>query len=186
MAERELPVRSFQELVEQLYNFQPVLSHYKRQYESLDLFQRDLYIEPSATANDGAALPELSEFVTKWVESPQGVHLTLLGDFGSGKTTFCEWLTYQLSTKRIASGRIPLFVRLKDFGSAISIRAVITSILVNDLHLDIDYKAFELLNKSGRFVLILDGSMNCPVCSPRVPFWRCFENLTVLLNRNRK
>ena len=85
LTERGLRVRSFQELVDQLYNFQPVLDHYKRKYESLDLFQRDLYIEPSATANDGAVVSALGKFVAEWLESPQGVHLTLLGISEAGK-----------------------------------------------------------------------------------------------------
>ena len=63
---------------------------------------------------------------------------------------------------KLPSHRIPLLLRLKDVAALPSIEAAVTNVLVNELGLEINYRAFEALNKTGRFVLLLDGFEEIP------------------------
>ena len=55
------------------------------------------------------------------------------------------------------NSRIPLFISLRDYAKAVSLRQLITDLLLNKYHVRIkDYTVFERFLESGRLILILD------------------------------
>jgi hypothetical protein len=157
---RGFHLKTLKDLLLGRYNFTPAMDRYIREYEQKEIFQHDLFVSTGASFESGEEAGEVLTYVEKWCNSPYGVQITLLGDFGSGKTTICERIAYEhAKAHKInpTSMRVPLLVSLKEIGRASSIEAVITNLLVNKLHIEISYKTFEALNKAGRFLLILDG-----------------------------
>lgn len=90
-----------------------------------------------------------------------GQHLlSVLGDYGTGKTSLCLQLTYELADRCLrdpAGTRIPIFVPLRNLDHRLGIRRLILDTLTDYGVRVADYKAFVLMSRAGRFVLILDG-----------------------------
>jgi len=177
------------ELVLNLYDFESAVDSYIKRYEKQDIFLKDLYIKMHGSLETGEEIENLEDYVLSWCDSPSGVHLTILGDFGSGKTTFCERVVY-LSAKKYKdhpdTTRVPILVKLKDIGSMDSIESVITDKLVNELGIDLKYRTFEALNKTGRFLLVLDGFDEVPHPLVEKFILRVFQELDKLVEQNSK
>lgn len=103
----------------------------------------------------------LAQFIDKWLSEPGREHLSILGDYGVGKTSFCLYLTYQLSLRYkedTVHKRIPLFVPLKGYSKTSDWEKFIIDLLKNQygIHVE-DYIVFQKFLESGRLILILDG-----------------------------
>lgn len=102
---------------------------------------------------------------SEWLSSPMQNLLVIVGEYGTGKTTFSKFLTYNLGTQYLNSDidkreanskiRIPLFLPLRNFEERID------SFIVNECNIagitDIDYPRFLKRVENGEFLLILDG-----------------------------
>lgn len=87
-------------------------------------------------------------------------HISFLGDYGTGKTTLCLQLTYDLAKAHLENPhttRIPLFVQLRDLDLRTGVRRLIMDSLAEYGVRVSDYAAFDIMMRSGRFTLILDG-----------------------------
>jgi len=137
---------------------------------------REYYVPLKARDERGSekAKPfDLFDHVQKWIDrASPAPPLMLLGEYGTGKTTFCRKLAFELAQSyreaqdRVAAGkplngprpRLPLLINLLDFVEIKKIDSLITHYL--DKHCGVDrprYELFEALNEAGFFVLILDG-----------------------------
>ena len=106
-------------------------------------------------------LETLEPYVERWLDDPDHNHLSILGDFGTGKSSFCLRLTYTLA-KRCredpVTSRIPLFISLRDYATAVNIRQLITDLLLNKYGVPIaNYSVFNRFLESRRLILIFDG-----------------------------
>jgi len=102
--------------------------------------------------------------VERWLADPEANQLTLLGDYGTGKTTFLKNLALHLArryeTEVIqggARGRVPVFVDLKDYTQALSLKQIVLDLLDNHGIRAASYAAFEYILREGQVLLILDG-----------------------------
>lgn len=104
-------------------------------------------------------------YINKWIDDPNKKHISILGEFGTGKTWFSLHYAWSLlkkyqndknnGTKR---SRLPIYIPLRDYAKAVSIEALFSDFFFRKYNSPIPgYKAFELLNKMGKFVIILDG-----------------------------
>src|SRR5262249_53565400 len=87
--------------------------------------------------------------------------LVLLGDYGTGKTTSCRRLFYDLAlvaSREGFTGRIPLYIPLQEYYYTNSSEGLITKFLSEHVSSRIaHFQAFDAMNGAGLFVLILDG-----------------------------
>ncbi|NTU50294.1 MAG: NACHT domain-containing protein [Desulfobulbaceae bacterium] len=104
---------------------------------------------------------DLERLVVGWIEDNdirQG--LALLGSYGLGKSSFARRLA-NVCAQRYARGetdRIPFLIELRHFGSHQDISGLISHELVNRHSVrNGSFETFQLLNRSGRFLIILDG-----------------------------
>ena len=114
----------------------------------------------SETSTDTKSIEMLSYF-SNWVNLKGGARICILGDYGAGKTSFCQRFAFDISKKHLEdpnNNPIPLLVPLHKYTKAINIKALITDFLVNDCRINnFRYDSFEFLLKTGRFLLLLDG-----------------------------
>lgn len=101
----------------------------------------------------------LKEYVTAFLKSKHQA-LLILGDYGSGKTSFCYTYTLELLDQFIQnrSTYFPLLVKLRGYNKAIGLGQVLTDYFVNDLGVsNFNIRAFKLLLKNINAILIFDG-----------------------------
>ena len=109
------------------------------------------------------AVPALAA-LERWLHEPAANQLTLLGDFGTGKTTLlrhlCRTLARRYEDEVVAGGargRVPLYIDLRAYTQAISLRQIVLDLLDrNGVHLP-SYAAFEHALYEGQVLLVLDG-----------------------------
>ncbi|HYR11561.1 MAG TPA: restriction endonuclease, partial [Longimicrobium sp.] len=75
-------------------------------------------------------------FFQEWLADPVSNHLTLLGDYGTGKTTLLKHLSYMLAERYQqdvfeggARARVPIYIDLRDYLHAISLKQIILDFL---------------------------------------------------------
>lgn len=107
---------------------------------------------------------DVEEFLDVWIDTPGRNHMSILGDFGTGKTWLCRHYAALLARRYLEDcehNRVPILISLRDRsrGDSVNIQELITDTLVNDygVHLPGGYKTFQFLNRHDSLVLILDG-----------------------------
>ncbi|MEU5953535.1 NACHT domain-containing protein [Streptomyces sp. NPDC047525] len=107
----------------------------------------------------------LDNYVDAWLSDPAKKHLSLLGEFGMGKSWFALHLAGRLAAgwkdakkRGVARPRIPLVVPLRDYAKQTSVSALLSEFFFHKHQIEIrNYEVFNVLNKMGRFLLIFDG-----------------------------
>lgn len=105
----------------------------------------------------------LDAYIDGWLNERGKVHLSLLGDFGTGKTWFCRhyaWRRLQRYLENPAGERLPLLVTLRDFVKTTNPKQLINDLLLQRYNLPFvgsPFEAFQELNRRGKLLLILDG-----------------------------
>ena len=148
-----------EEFIDNLADFKPYLAKLLADYQASPI--EKLFV-PLKTREevDGETQDEpipLDTFIDAWLEVPERNHLSLLGDFGTGKTWFTRRLAARLATP--ANARIPVVIALRDYSRAYDIEQVLTDALTNrfDIKLGAGFKTISRLNQEGRLLLIFDG-----------------------------
>jgi class 3 adenylate cyclase len=104
---------------------------------------------------------KLDDLVDRWMEEDNRNHLSILGDFGTGKTWFCQRYAYLRANKYLQNPteRIPVLISLRDYSKAYDVKQMITDALLNKygIRLPEGYDTFDCLNKLGKLLLIFDG-----------------------------
>lgn len=144
---------------------QPNMPPLKEYYVRLSASHVALDYQYEATPSD--AIFDLQGYVQEWIERPSPVEpLMILGEYGTGKTTFSRKLAHDLAEALLSPegseaasvdrARIPLLINLRDYSD--NIQSLVTHYL--DQYCDVDnprYRLFQQMNEAGRFVVILDG-----------------------------
>lgn len=153
------------EFIGQLADFRPYLQRLVENHEASGIPQ--LYVPLAANIELGdehapLIFKPLEFFVDSWISESGHNHLSVLGDFGSGKTWFCQHYAYLAAKRYLADpvhNRIPILITLRDYSRAYNIEQLITDALVNrfKVKLAAGYKTFARLNEAGRLLLIFDG-----------------------------
>lgn len=106
--------------------------------------------------------PYLDVYVDNWLKEDGQHQLSILGEYGTGKTWFCRH--YALNKIDIfkvdpVNNRLPLLIRLRDYTSFDSLSELITDFVENKCGIAKpgSYEVFQRLNKDGRLLLLLDG-----------------------------
>lgn len=131
-------------------------------------FYVDIGCYKQITDEEGNALskesyPSLDEFIDSWLRERGKMHISLLGDFGSGKTWFCRHYAYRQLDRYLENPiheRLPLLITLRAFAKAMTVQQLINDALIEQYKLQFVGSAFEVfqeMNRQGKLLLILDG-----------------------------
>ena len=130
---------------------------------------RDLYDESSGEKigeeRYGEAEGWIEGYIGRWLEDPCKEHISILGEFGTGKTWFAHHYAYRMMKKYaeakengLARPRLPLVVHLRDYAKALKFESLFSDFFFRKHEIPLPgYSAFEQLNRMGRLLLIFDG-----------------------------
>lgn len=104
-------------------------------------------------------------YIDRWLDDPAKEHISILGEFGMGKTWFAlhfAWVAlqrYQSAKERgVQRPRLPLVVPLRDYAKAVTVESLFSEFFFRKHKIPLPhYAAFEQLNRMGKLLLIFDG-----------------------------
>jgi uncharacterized protein YjbI with pentapeptide repeats len=134
---------------------------------------------------------DMYEYVREWLSTPNANQLTLLGDFGTGKSSFALWLTYKLAKEIVSNAnrdaRIPLFVSLRDHVGKVDVREIIVNTLANTYGIrNVNFNSFLKLLDTGRILIIFDGFDETATRADTGQSLRILRELNSLVRRKSK
>jgi len=85
--------------------------------------------------------------------------LTLLGDFGTGKSSFSLHYFIQLAKRYLQNGegRIPIFISLRNYPGKINIEDFIVREFYEKFNIELSFNIFQELALQGKFIFFVDG-----------------------------
>ncbi|NJN11595.1 MAG: NACHT domain-containing protein [Richelia sp. RM1_1_1] len=104
-------------------------------------------------------------YIDRWLDDPAKEHISILGEFGTGKTWFAlhyAWVALQrykdAQRRGVQLPRLPLVIPLRDYAKAVSVESLFSEFFFRQYEIPIPgYSAFEQLNRMGKLLLIFDG-----------------------------
>ncbi|NEQ46958.1 MAG: NACHT domain-containing protein [Leptolyngbya sp. SIOISBB] len=104
-------------------------------------------------------------YIDQWLNDPVKEHLSILGEFGTGKTSCVLHYAWQAlkrykeaKTRGLARPRLPIVIPLKDYSKAVSVESLLSEFFFRKHEVPLPgYAAFEELNRMGKLLLIFDG-----------------------------
>lgn len=143
----------------------------------------------SCTTMEGQRQASISKFVLRWLRTKAN-QMCILGDYGTGKTSFCLYLACFLAKQYLQSpnkARIPLLIELKEYAKAGGVRPMVTDLLVNECGITNGrYQSFRRMLESGRFILLLDGFDEMTARTDMQTIYDSFRDLSALNCPNGK
>jgi len=112
-----------------------------------------------------ARYDDIDKYVDQWLMDPNKGHVSVLGEFGTGKTWFTlhyAWHRLRLYREAVESGvkrpRLPLLIPLQDYVHAGTVEGLLSEFFFRKHSTRLPaYSAFEQLNRMGKLLLIFDG-----------------------------
>lgn len=159
-----IELTTYRELSTQLVDFESYLDRLIADFETSTI--ANYYVDLSATevedyegAEDDVFYRPIDHIVTKRLLNEDHNKLALLGNFGTGKSTFCRKYAHDLALlyKQDQTIRIPIVINLSDYDSKIHIQQLILNTLQFRYNINITYTICQELQRIGRFLLIFDG-----------------------------
>lgn len=142
---------TFDDLINKLINFQPYLDMLIKDYENSHL--KGHYIELNAVTGKS-----LAKEVLNLIQQENAV--IVLGDYGTGKTSLCKKLSYQLAAlvKEGAQVPLPILIQLRDYSTAVNMDSLITNLLVNNCGItNANINTFQELIRMRDTIIFFDG-----------------------------
>lgn len=104
-------------------------------------------------------------YLDRWQSDPAKKHISILGEFGTGKTWFAlhyAWERLQEYKKAKERGinrpRLPIYIPLRDYAKAVTVESLFSEFFFRKHEIPLPgYSAFEQLNKMGKLLLVFDG-----------------------------
>jgi WD40 repeat protein len=107
----------------------------------------------------------IDRYIDLWLDDPVKEHMSILGEFGTGKTWFAfhyAWMALQryrdAQERGIERPRLPLVIPLRDYTKVESIESLFSEFLFRQYEIPLpNYDAFVQINRMGKLLLIFDG-----------------------------
>ena len=128
----------------------------------------------------------LDEIFAEFLADTQRSFMALLGDFGTGKTSFSLHYFVRLAEQFLEdpNQRIPLFISLKDYPGRLDSAAFLEREFFRRFEIPLSFAVFRDLALAGRFVLFVDGFDEMASLSDQTVTLANFRELTRLTFEN--
>ncbi|NTU41812.1 MAG: NACHT domain-containing protein [Nitrospirales bacterium] len=141
-----------------IINFDRYVSSLKTLYAGTELEKN--YIEQAVLVENSDGAQPLSQYVDEWLDDPQAGFFTLLGDYGTGKTSFTKKIAHDMAVryeKDKSQFRVPVLINLNDVSKALSLENIIFNHFSRTAQMSVIPETVLYLLKEGRLLLIFDG-----------------------------
>jgi hypothetical protein len=164
------------ELIDRDVNFTPYIEWLAGEIERLGIDRDYIQLDCSKPEKDpltgkyqtpsagDAGAEQIDEYMDEWLESRQKNHISVLGEFGTGKTWFAmhyAWVGIQAylqaKTKRVKRPRLPLLITLRDYAKALNVDTVIAGFFFVNHNIRLNADVFDRLNRMGKLLILFDG-----------------------------
>jgi hypothetical protein len=132
-----------------------------RYYVDLGCHKKEIDGEGREVARDTYAV--IDNYIDDWLSERGRLHISILGEFGAGKTWFCRHYAYRQLKCYLddpIKERLPLLITLRAFTKATTAQQLINDALLEQYKLPFVGSAFDIfqeMNRRGKLLLILDG-----------------------------
>lgn len=151
---------SYSNLISSMINFSPYIKNIKSE-NIRDIILKE-YQETKMhydnTEKDGVS--KSVEFVSAWLNKRDSKWLTILGDYGVGKSWTLKRILYLLADKyedNPEKNPLPFFIPLQNFAKAFDYQNLIMRTLLRSNLSGVHYDAFQFLATQGKIVFLLDS-----------------------------
>jgi WD40 repeat protein len=165
---------TFDELLDQDADFSGYLTWLESEIEQRGIDQKYVplaclkeEIDPNTRQGIGVSRYDdrdgwIDGYIDLWLDDPAKEHISVLGEFGTGKTWFAlhyAWKALQRYREAQRRGlERPRVVPLRDYAKAVSVESLFSEFFFRKHEIPIPgYSAFEQLNRMGKLLLIFDG-----------------------------
>ncbi len=168
---------TFDELLDQEADFERYFKWLEKQVKQrgidkkyVPLACRKEEVDPDTKQKIGVSDYEAADgwidgYIDKWLDDPAKKHLSVLGEFGTGKTWFVFHYAWQqlqkyldAKNKGVERPRLPIIILLRDYAKAVNMESLFSEFFFRQHEIPLPgYSAFELLNRMGKLLVIFDG-----------------------------
>ncbi len=104
----------------------------------------------------------LDGYIDAWLKAgSERSHISILGDYGTGKTSFCKQYAAKQGRRWLADPdreRIPVLINLRDYAKTLKVESLVTDALVNQYGIQgATFEAFSRYNADGKLLVLFDG-----------------------------
>lgn len=149
---------TYEKLLAEVLDFNQYLNSLDRQY--ISDAKKIKYIEQDFLHGSRKEIIDGFKFVMKWLETTGTKQLLLLGDSGSGKTTFVKWLAYRMGKaykENPEKAVLPYLIYLDNCGQIVDLSRLLSDNLKNNNVIPPNTDQFMKLLSSGKILFILDA-----------------------------
>jgi hypothetical protein len=119
------------------------------------------YVDLGCRIADGSVCKPMDDYVDAWLDDPARYHISILGDYGTGKTSFCRQYAARLGRRWLIDPdreRIPVLINLRDYTKTLKVDSLVTDALVNQYSIrGATFEAFQRYNGDGKLLVFFDG-----------------------------
>jgi hypothetical protein len=144
----------------ELIDFQPYVRGLVTGYDESEL--STYYVDLGCRRTDGSSVYKpMDDYVDAWQRDPARSHISILGDYGTGKTSFCRQYAAKQARRWLADPdreRIPVLINLRDYTKTLKVDSLVTDALVNQYGIHgATFEAFQRYNGDGKLLVFFDG-----------------------------
>jgi len=180
------------QLLDNLADFSSYFKHLKKQvtqkFPGLDLTLTDMYTvsDYKLQAGKGERKHDVEQWINTWLGEHSKRHLSILGEFGYGKTTLSQMLAYRLSQDchQNSSTRIPIIIELR--GTSPRNLSPFGFLATWSKDFGVNSQAMLQLLIAGRLLIIFEGFDEVDLAGDREMRLRHFESLWQFAHDNAK
>jgi WD40 repeat protein len=172
--DKNLSCLTFDELIDQDADFTPYfgwlgaeINKIKEFYVPLDCRKGEFDLttrQLRSSSDEEKSKDDIDFYIDRWLATPATEHVSILGEFGTGKTWFTlhyAWQclqAYQIAKdKGLPRPRLPLVIRLRDYAKSLDVSNVMAGFFFNQHNIKLNHAVFDRLNQMGKLLLIFDG-----------------------------
>jgi WD40 repeat protein len=166
------------ELIDQYVDFSPYIEWLEGEIQQLGIEKDYIQLDCSKPEKDpltgkyktssekAVGAERIDEYMDEWLDSAQKNHISVLGEFGTGKTWFAKHYAWtgvraylQAKEKHVKRPRLPLLITLRDYANAVNLKVgtVIAGFFFNEHDISLNSEVFDRLNQMGKLLILFDG-----------------------------
>jgi WD40 repeat protein/nucleoside phosphorylase len=164
---------TFDELIDQSADFTPYIKWLKEKVEEqnieehyipLSCKKEELNLSNKRNSISYSNHSDIDKYINQWLNVNNQEHISVIGDFGSGKTWFAlhyAWEKLKLYNAAVESGlerpRFPLLITLRDYEGAAKMDTILANFFFSKHNIRSNQALFDFLNSMGKILIIFDG-----------------------------